>query len=132
MLLTQNELPMMEIASMNDSHLEELILINKLDIECKKNSLEEVSKLLEELYEQTVTHFSQEEELMQKGDYPEFQTHKAEHDRHLKEFRALRKYFDKNQDTRAISAYVEGNLGKWVIHHTETMDKPMASVLKEI
>ena len=129
--MTQDQLPMVAIPSMNDTHLEEMLLVNKLDSAAKKNDTSAVSKILNELLEHTIEHFSTENEVMERAKFPAYNTHKAEHDRHLNEFKALIKYFEKTKDPRAIATHIEGNLEKWLIHHIQTMDTVTAQFLAQ-
>ena len=76
-------------------------------------------------------HFSDEEDMMEEAVFPAFKMHKSEHDRHLGELKSVIKYFEKHKDTRAISAYIEGNLTPWLNHHVETMDTMPALFLEE-
>jgi len=130
-MMTQDQLPMVAIPSMNDTHLEEMLLVNKLDTAAKKNDISAVSEILNELLEHTVAHFSRENEMMEKSKFPAYAMHKAEHDRHLQEFEALIKYFEKTKDPRAIATHIEGNLEKWLIHHIQTMDTVTAQFLAQ-
>ena len=130
-MMTQDQLPMVAIPSMNDTHLEEIIIVNKLDTAAKNNDINAVREILNELLEHTIEHFSTENEMMQKAKFPAYDTHKAEHDRHLHELKALVKYFKKTQDPRAIKIHIEGNLEKWLIHHIQTMDTVTAQFLAQ-
>ncbi len=116
---------------MNDTHLEEMLIINRLDLAVKNNDIEAVSQILKELLDHTSTHFFDEEDMMKDVGYPAYQTHKSEHDRHLKELAHLIKYFDERRDTKAIAAYVDGNLISWMIDHVQTMDTMAAMYLQE-
>jgi hemerythrin len=129
-MIRQDQLPMVAIPSMNDTHLEEIMIINKLETAARNNEIEEVSKTLDTLLEHTSIHFHDEEELMQEGLFPAYSTHKGEHDRHLNELKSLVNYFEKNKDTKAIVAYIEGNLSLWLIHHIQTMDAMTAKFLQ--
>ena len=130
-MMTQEQLPMVAVPSMNDTHLEEIIIVNKLDTAAKNNDVDAVSEILNELTEHTTTHFCGEEAMMQKAQFPAYDTHKAEHDRHLHELKALVKYFEKTKDPRAIATHIEGNLEKWLIHHIQTMDTVTAHFLAQ-
>jgi len=128
--MTQDELPMVAIASMNDYHLEEILLVNKLDTVARENDLSAVKEVLLEYVEHSIKHFENEEKLMKDVDYPDFNAHKSEHDRHLKELRALIKYFEKNQDPRAIYIHIQGGLNPGLLHHMKTMDTQAANFIK--
>lgn len=130
-MITQEQMPMLAIPSMNDTHLEETLIINRLDTAARSNDIEGVSKALKELLEHTAIHFSNEEDMMEEAHFPDYEAHKSEHDRHIHELKALIKYFDKNRDTRAIVAHIDGNLVRWVLYHMETMDGAMAKFIEE-
>lgn len=130
-MITLEELPMVAIPSMNDTHLEETLIINRLDTAARNNEVEEVSKIIKELIEHTSMHFFDEEDIMEEALYPALTAHKAEHDRHLRELNSLLKYFEENGDTRAIYTHIEGNLARWTLHHVETMDTVMALYLEQ-
>lgn len=130
-LITLEQLPIVAIPSMNDTHLDETLIINRLETAAKDNNTEAVPEILKELLEHTATHFLVEEDMMEEALFPAFKTHKSEHDRHLHELKSVMKYFEEHKDTRAISAYVEGNLTPWTLHHADTMDRMLALFLEE-
>lgn len=125
-MTTQDQLPMVAIPSMNDTHLEEMIIINKLDTAIANSDVEAISKLINELLEHSTVHFAHEEAIMLEAQYPEYQAHKSEHDRHLQELGSLVGYFERTKDPKAMYAYSKGNLTPWRIHHIQTMDTTMA------
>lgn len=129
-MITQDQLPMLAVASMNDNHLEEILLVNKLDTIARENDLDGVATVLEEYLEHSIKHFAEEEQLMQEADYPDYFTHKGEHDRHIKELHALIRYFEKNRDPKAIYVHIEGGLSPWILHHIQTMDNEAAKFIK--
>lgn len=122
---------MVAMPSMNDTHFEEILLINKLDEASKNSDIEVVIDLLKELLEHTTNHFSNEESMMKETNFPAFEMHKSEHDRHLHELQSVINYFQKHQDPQAITAYIDGTLSPWLIHHIETMDTITASFLEQ-
>jgi hemerythrin len=130
-VIIQEEIPMVAIPSMNNIHLEESLLINKLENAAKSNDIELTLETLKELLEHTTEHFAHEEKLMQESKFFEYNSHKAEHDRHLNELKSIIKYFDERRDTNAILAYIEGNLKAWTLDHARTKDSVMASHAKE-
>jgi len=129
--MTQEQLPMVVMPSMNDTHLEEMLIINRLGAAAKEGDIDAVSKALEELLKHTTIHFANEEDMMEDAHFPAFKTHKSEHDRHLHELKSIIKYLQEHQDTNAVAAYIEGNLTPWMIHHIETMDTATALFLEQ-
>lgn len=130
-MITLEQIPIVAIASMNDTHLEESLIINRLEVAVSNNDIDDVYLILRELLEHTGLHYVDEEELMKETLFPEYKTHKREHDRHLGELRSVIEYFDKHKDPRAVSAYIEGSLSAWTLHHAETMDRELALFVKE-
>lgn len=130
-MATQEQLPMVAIPSMNDTHLEEMIIINNLDTAIANSDVEAISKLLNELLEHSTRHFADEEAIMKEAQYPDYQSHKSEHDRHLQELGSLVNYFERTRDPKAMYAYSTGNLTPWRIHHIQTMDTMMAKYSTE-
>ncbi len=130
-MITLDQIPILAIPSMNDTHLEESLIINRLEVAVSNNDIDEVYLILRELLEHTGLHYSDEEGMMEETLFPEYKTHKKEHDRHLNELRSVIEYFDKHKETGAVHAYIEGNLAAWTLHHAETMDRELALFVKE-
>lgn len=123
---------MLAIPSMNDTHLEESLIINKLDVAVNNNDIDAVYETLRELLEHTSLHYFDEEDMMEEALFPAYKTHKKEHDRHLGELRSVIEYFDKHKDPKAVYAYIKGSLTPWILHHADTMDRMLALFLEEV
>lgn len=130
-MINQEQLPMVAVASMNDTHLEEMILVNQLEASALNNDLEAITNGLMELLAHTQAHFEGEEELMKAHHFPAYEMHKEEHDRHLHELFSVINYFNQHQQCSAVTAYINGTLSPWLIHHIETMDTVTAQYLKD-
>ena len=124
------ELPIVLVRSMNDTHLEEMTIMNKLSSAVRNDNEISILKTLQELIEHTNIHFITEEKLMEEIEFPNFNAHKSEHERHLRELKSVKTYFEKHKESRAVYAYLEGNLKSWTIHHIETMDTEAAKFIK--
>ena len=131
MLITQEQLPIIEISSMNEMHNEEIELITKLHAAAKDNETEAALKLLNELIEHTVTHFLHEERLMQESEYPDYHMHQHEHAKQLMDIQSMRSFFEMTNDTQAVAAYMHDTLTPWIIEHVENWDSPASEFLKE-
>ena len=59
-MITLEQIPMLAIPSMNDTHLEETLIINKLDIAVSNNEIEAITEILKELLEHTSMHYHDE------------------------------------------------------------------------
>ena len=130
-MITLEQIPILSIASMNDTHLEESLIINRLGVAVSNDDIDDVYLILRELLEHTRAHYVDEEAMMEETLFPAIKTHKKEHDRHLNELRSVIEYFDKHKETGAVHAYIEGNLSAWTLHHADTMDRELALFVKE-
>jgi len=130
-MITLEQIPILAIPSMNDTHLEESLIINKLDVAVSNNELETIHEILHELLAHTNMHYAAEEKMMEESNFPEYYKHKKEHDRHLVELKSVINYFEINKEPRAIYAYIEGGLSAWTLHHANTMDRELALFVKE-
>ena len=128
-MITLEQIPMVAIPSMNDTHMEESLIINKLTDAATNKELDLVASSLRELLAHTEIHFANEEKMMEESEFPDLKIHKIEHDRHLRELAHLIKYFDSNREPNAILAYIHGNLVAWSLHHIETMDAQAAKYI---
>ena len=129
-MITQDQLPMVAMPSMNDTHLEDIIIINKLSAAAQKQNADEVDAILRELISHTIAHFEGEEEMMREKKFPPYPVHKGEHDRVLHELRKIAVDFETSKDFLLITAYVDGSLTPWLIQHIETLDTVTAQFLE--
>ena len=129
--MTQDQLPLVAMPSMNDTHLEEMLIINQLQSVAEAGEIEKTINVLKELQKHTKDHFSNEESMMQEANFPAYEVHKAEHDRHLGELQSVLNYFQKHQDPLAIVSYINGTLVSWLTHHIQTMDTMTATFLTQ-
>lgn len=129
MLITQEQLPSIELSSMNETHNEEIELITKLYNVAKNNDNQATTTLLNELIEHTAKHFAHEETLMQEADCPDYPMHKHEHAKQLMDIQSIRSFFEMTNDTQAIAAYMHDSLTPWIIEHVENWDSPASQFL---
>jgi len=128
-MITQEQLPIVLMPSMNDTHLEDILLINKLSTHIAEKNVVAVQEDLQELVAHTIAHFSGEEEMMREKMFPPYPVHKGEHDRALNELKAIAEQFEKSHDLEFVNKYIERQLTPWLINHIETLDTVTAMFL---
>ncbi|SFV51094.1 hemerythrin-like metal-binding protein [hydrothermal vent metagenome] len=122
-MIAQEQLPMVAMPSMNDTHLEDIILINQLSAAAQSRNIPATKIFLEELIEHSISHFSGEEAMMKEYNFPPYAIHKAEHDRVLKELNNVTRIFSEGEgDFSLVTSYVDGSLIPWLLNHIETLD----------
>lgn len=121
-MITQEQLPMVNTPSMNDTHFETVMLVNKLSTAIESADADAVNAIFTELIEHTQEHCHNEEEMMLEKKFPPYLAHKEEHDLALDEMRKAALKFTQTQDFEEAEKYLELNLTPWFLRHTETMD----------
>lgn len=129
MLITQEQLPIIELPSMNEVHDEEIELIAKLHAVAKDNQTKLAYERLNELIEHMAKHFADEEKWMQEAEYPGYHRHKHEHTKQLMDIQAVRSFYEMTNDTQAIAAYMHDSLSPWIIEHVEDYDSAASEFL---
>ena len=112
-----------EIDNLHREFLEIYNSVNKEDID---SYIQKLTALLQ----QSKTHFTQEEELMDEFKYPRSREHKDEHRKVLAEMQ----YFINNSNSmfgkKMLKAYYVEKLGDWFDLHLLSMDSDLAAFLK--
>lgn len=137
MLIDKNNLPLVDAEFMNNTHFEDVDLINKIyeNIEIfEKNNSNENFENLKSTYKEwinhTVKHFLTEEEEMQKRGFFAYPFHKGEHDRNIEDIKAVWIDFEENRDIEALKNYIEYDLINWLVNHIRSMDTVTARFFK--
>jgi len=95
-----------------------------------KKGKETVDHILVSLLDYTNTHFFTEEIILYKNEYPDFDRHKAEHDKFLAEIRGLYVRFKAgDEDSRLISAEIIAVVTELLQEHIFKADKSYTGFL---
>lgn len=120
----------LNIQKIDEQHKKLIKLIDDLATKMKeRKSAEILEKVIIELGEYTKTHFSYEEELMQKYGYIEFNSHKREHDYYSQRVFDYKEKLNKN--SFGLSTEILTTLKDWWEKHILITDKKYAPFLIE-
>jgi len=127
MLIAVEEIPQVEMEFMNNTHAEEVALLNEIfEAILNYDEQEESNVKLDELYgawlEHTVEHFTTEEVKMQEMRFPPYMAHKGEHDRALQEMRNVFSTWQQQRDIQKLKIYFIEVVPAWLENHIATMD----------
>ncbi|MCP4874454.1 MAG: bacteriohemerythrin [Gammaproteobacteria bacterium] len=118
------------IDSIDQQHRKLLNLINSLQTAVNyKTGSEFEREALDELVDYTKTHFSYEEGLMERYEYPEFTTHRAEHELMISRVDQVLAKYQQDEDTAMQNAI--DFLKDWLINHINGTDQKYAGFLIE-
>jgi len=116
------------IDSIDQQHKKLVNLINQLQTAVKYSTGEEFEReALDELVGYTKTHFSYEEGLMEQNGYPDFDAHKAQHVKMIKQVEEVLAEYEKDSDTAMNNAL--NYLSDWLINHINGTDKQYSRFL---
>ena len=116
------------IESIDRQHKKLIALINNLQTAVNYSAGAEFEQeALDELVDYTKTHFGYEEELMEKNGYPDFTTHRAEHELMISRVEQVLAEYKRNPDTAMQNAI--DFLRDWLINHINGTDKQYSKFL---
>ncbi len=119
-----------KIESIDIQHKKLVEMINRFydDLKSKSNN-ELIGNLIADMKNYTVYHFTTEENLFKKYEFPEFETHKKEHDDFVNKVIDFEKRFKEGK--MILSFEITDFLKKWLINHIQETDKNYSKFLKE-
>ena len=118
----------LDIPEIDSQHNTLINLVNQLhEYMLKGIDKATLGEHLSKVLKHTQAHFTYEEELMSRYNYPGYEKHKSEHDRLIQQLVNLITRF-KNGDL-LLSFAVELELKGWTVVHIEKSDKPLGSYL---
>lgn len=119
------------IKEIDDEHKQLFDAIDKLFSACSQGKgKEEVGNTLKFLEDYTKIHFTDEQEIHIKYNYPERISHRAVHDNFLKTFEGLKKQFDQEGASVLFISTVNKTVLDWLIKHIGSLDKAFAAYVK--
>jgi hemerythrin len=107
-----------------DSQHRELInrINNLLAIGEKSASEEETQKTIDYLGEYIVKHFSDEEEIQIKSNYPKYAEHKKLHTYYIDEFSKFKNEFAEKGNSMEFTMKLNNSLINWIVKHIKGND----------
>ena len=126
--LNPESIPLVSIDFMNQTHLEEVKMVNALmdAITAKRSGTPndgEITQQLKQWLEHTKAHFARENELMQETGFPAFPVHSDEHEIALNRMQTVVEAWEKNKDLELLNDYVFTQWPNWFKAHVSSMDK---------
>jgi hemerythrin len=135
-VLDPSDIPQVALASMNETHREEVELINQLGSLLEQGlqgTLDEagITEKLHEWVEHTRSHFSRENQLMQEYGFPAFPVHSGEHTQVLAQIEALYQQWLDNRELQPLADFIFNSWPDWFDSHVNTMDMVTAQFLSQ-
>ncbi len=132
MRLEWNETLSVGNTMIDNQHKELINRINALvEAMSKGKGKEEVSKVVDFLGSYIIKHFTSEEALMQRFNYPDVAAHKREHTAFVEDFKKFKAEFQKTGTSSMLAIRAQKWLSTWLFNHISKVDRMLASFLKK-
>jgi hemerythrin len=117
-------------ATIDSQHQELFRRLESLLTAMMQGDKAEVGRLFDFLGSYVVDHFGAEEKLMIEHAYPEYASHKAAHQRFVKDYTELRQGYLAGGGGAALTFKVQNWCGDWLKAHIAGTDQALAAFLK--
>ena len=134
-LLYAEQVEYLDVEEMQETHEEEIKILNeveKLATEyiINKSNLSQLEAKLDEYIAHVKEHFSNEERLMRKYDFPSYEMHKTAHDMFLSDISyAIRQWKEYGNINKVINFIFKSP--EWIVLHINTVDAPTARYIAQ-
>ncbi len=123
----------LDVEEMQETHEEEIKILNEIDKLAidyvrDKSKLPELEKKIEAYLEHVKVHFSNEERLMKKYDFPSYEMHKMAHDMFLMDIGITIKQWKKFGNIDKVINFIRKS-PEWIVLHINTVDAPTSAYI---
>jgi len=134
-LLYKESVEHMDVDEMQETHEEEIKILNELDklatqYVIQKTHQSELEAKIEEYLAHVKAHFANEERLMKKYDFPSYEMHKMAHDMFLADIGITIKQWKKFGDINKVINFIRKS-PEWIVLHINTVDAPTSAYIAQ-
>jgi len=136
-LLYAEQVEYMDVDEMQETHDEEIAILNEVDklatyymLDKTESKLAALEAKLDEYLAHVKVHFANEERLMKKYDFPSYEMHKMAHDMFLMDISIAIKQWKHSGDIDKVIRFIR-NSPEWIVMHINTVDAPTSIYLAQ-
>ena len=134
MLISYEDVPQVSQPFMNETHKEDVDLINTLfeailSFEQGSTDTDTIDSLYQSWIDHTISHFQTEEYEMVETAFPPYPMHKGEHDRVLTQMKEVFDAWQKHREIKILKTYLIEVIPEWLVTHISTMDAITANYI---
>ncbi len=130
-----DQIPPIAVASMHQTHLEEVELINRLgralQADATEQSRVQIDAALNEWLAHTREHFERENRLMQEHGFFAYDMHAGEHERALQQLSELVAAWHRDGNRSVVEQFIFKQWPQWSTEHVSSMDHVTAQFLQQ-
>ncbi len=119
------------IPEIDQQHQELFYRLSKLLEGIVRGDRAQVTRLIEFLGEYVVTHFGAEERWMVESGYPDYDSHKAEHDRFMQDYLRYSVELEQKGPTALVGMRVNNWIADWLKSHILVSDMALGRFLSQ-
>lgn len=132
-LIYAEQLEYMSVDQMQETHENEIKILNEIENLAIKYERKEIEKAeleakLDEYIDHVHKHFANEERLMEEYNFPSFDMHKLAHDMFLMDLTYATRQWKEFGDIKKIINFVY-KTPEWILMHVNSVDAPTANYL---
>ena len=101
-------------------------------ITCASLRTTSIVDTLEFLADYTIKHFSDEQELQQKYEYPHYETHKGLHDDFVQEIKDFKADFEAGNINTARMMKFNKRITQWLVDHVKGIDQKLGEHINQM
>ena len=129
-LITWADKYSVNVNEIDEQHKKLVGFLNNLhDAMLNGKSKDMILNIIDDMSEYTVYHFSTEEKYMSEFDYPDYSTHKKEHDEFVNKVLEYRK--DYETEKVGLNFEIMNFLNRWIEKHIQISDKKYGPLFNE-
>jgi len=134
-LLYAEQVEYLDVEEMQETHEDEIKLLNEIeslavDYSMDKSKRSQLEEKLDEYIAHVKAHFSNEERLMEKYNFPSFEMHKMAHDMFLIDLSYAIKQWKEFGDINKIINFIYKS-PEWIVMHINSVDAPTATYIAQ-
>ena len=134
-LLYAEQVEYLDVEEMQETHEEEIKILNEVenlatDYIINKSNLSQLEIKLDEYIAHVKEHFSNEERLMRKYDFPSYEMHKTAHDMFLNDLNYAIKQWKNFDDINKVINFIFKS-PEWIVLHINTVDAPTSMYIAQ-
>jgi|Deesub1362A_J573_1020465.scaffolds.fasta_scaffold24008_2 hemerythrin len=120
------------ITEIDNQHKEMFSRINEFHQACKLGKgREKVRETIKFLEEYAIMHFSTEENYMKRYNYPDYDSHKIDHQNFMKIINNIKEDFEREGAGVALVVNINHMIVEWLHKHIRRVDKALAKFLRD-
>ena len=100
-------------------------------LKIKEECQSEIVKVLKELKEYIIYHFSEEEKYMKEYNYDEYEKHKLEHEFFIKKIKEFNQQIDREKELFAFTEEMQEFIADWIENHILRTDQRYSKFFNE-